>query len=215
MKLAAALLLLLPALASSAQDSATPRLHTLFSQPGDTITGGFFTLTALDLHLLGQDGFLLGGRAGVTVGHRWSIGLAGYGLCNPPRNNAYNEYREQHNLAVPDGLGFRLGYGGLFIERTILDHSLVHLTIPVTFGGGGASYGHLAEGVRYRRLERTDAQVFFFVEPALELEVNVLQALRLGVGAAFLYTSAISLPATPADLLDRPMLRVSLKAGQF
>lgn len=210
------LLLLFPlALHSTAQSGDERTVRTLFTDPADTVTGGYFAITGKSFRTLGQDAFLLGGRLGLVIGHRLSIGLAGYGMCSPLKNTAYNDYRLQHELNLPDGMALRMGYGGLFVEPTFFDRSVVHFSIPITFGAGGAAYGYRTQSGRYSSVVHTDAQTFFFVEPAVDVEVNILRGLRLGLGASYLYTSDIDLPATGADVFRQPMFQVTLKMGEF
>lgn len=190
-------------------------MHTLFNGPLDSITGGYISITGSAFQALGQDAFVLGGRLGLTMGHRLTIGLAGYGLCNALQNGAYELYRLDHEQSAPDGLALRMGYGGIFVEPTFFNRSVVHFSVPITVGAGGVAYGYPTEGTRYGRITHTDSQVFYFVEPAVDVEVNVLRQVRLGVGGSYLYTSNIRLPATSQDALRQAMFNVTLKVGGF
>ncbi len=207
------LLLIIPASMASAQSGQ--RARTLFNAPADSITGGYMAFSSSGTTLFGEQAIFLGGRIGVGVGHRIAFGLAGHGLANPQRNPYYNTYRAEAGGNVPDDLAFRTGYGGLFVEPILADHRVLHVSFPITVGAGSAAYGYRTSSGRYYQTIRTDAQAFFFVEPSVEVELNILQALRLSLGGAYLYTSDIDLPATDPDVLRRFMLRVTLKAGQF
>lgn len=207
--------ILLCALPMRAQSDAPRSTRTLFSNPADSITGGYFALSGGGTTLFGENAAFYGMRMGLGVGHRIAFGLAAQGLANPFRNGFYNTYRAENDRSVPDDLAFRAGYGGIFVEPIIGDHRLVHVSFPITIGAGGAGYGYRTNNGRYSRTVRTDAQAFFFVEPSVEVELNVLPNVRLAVGGAYLLTTDIDLPATDKDILRRPMLRVTLKAGQF
>lgn len=189
--------------------------RTLFNNPADSITGGYFAFSGGGTTLFGENAVFYGARLGLNIGHRIAFGLAGHGLANPLRNDLYDIYRVQNERPVPDDLAFRAGYGGFFVEPILGDHRLVHVSFPITFGAGGAGYGYRTTDGRYSRIMRTDAQAFFFVEPSVEVELNILANVRLAVGGAFLLTTDIDLPATDPDILRRPMLRLTLKAGQF
>lgn len=208
------LLLFASASLAHAQRNDQP-MHTLFSAPADSITGGYVSMTGRAFTAMKQDAFLLGGRVGMTVGHRLTFGLAGYGLCGSLRNAAYNEYRIDNGRSAPDGLALRMGYGGLFVEPTIFPRSVVHFSVPVTVGAGGVAYGYPVQDGRYSHTAHTDSQVFYFVEPAVDAEVNVLRNVRLCVGASYFYTSNIRLPRTDQGALRRPMFNVTLKVGTF
>ncbi|MCC6839095.1 MAG: hypothetical protein IT230_02950 [Flavobacteriales bacterium] len=209
------LIILACAMPLRAQSAAPRTTRTLFNNPADSITGGYFAFSGGGTTLFGENAVFYGGRLGLGIGHRIAFGLAGYGLANPLRNAFYDTYRAENDRPVPDDLAFRAGYGGLFVEPIIGDHRLVHVSFPITIGAGGAGYGYRTNDGRYSRIVRTDAQAFFFVEPSVEVELNIVPNVRLAVGGAYLLTTDLDIPATDADILRRPMLRVSLKAGQF
>lgn len=216
MKILYTLLLLSIALPTMAQTDADREVHSLFGALAERSVGGYIAVGGKTFQALGADGFLLGGRAGVVFDHRLTLGLAGYGLCTPLANRAYNDRRADNGLSVPDGLALRMGYGGLFIEPVFFDASVVHFSLPITFGVGGVSYGYPpGDGGMYPRVIRTDAQAFFFVEPGVEMEVNILTHVRLGLGAAYFHTTDIDLPATDSDVLRRAMLQFTVKVGEF
>jgi hypothetical protein len=205
--------LLMSAGPALAQDRTLAQV--LFKQPADTITGGYFGLTGMTGSLWGRDAFFIGARGGVTIGHRLTLGLAGTWLASGIRNRAYEVHREQNGHTQRDGLRFNAGYGGLFIEPTLFTNSVVHLTVPVTFGAGGASYSYQKDDSQNMQRVRPDAHTFYFVQPAVEVEVNVVRNLRIGAGASYLYTTDILLPATAKDVLRQPMFQLTMKVGEF
>lgn len=205
--------LLLTTGALHAQDRTLVR--SIFTAPGDTITGGYIAISGNAGNVMGNDAFLLGTRGGVTVGGWITFGLMGNWLTTGVRNTAYERYREDQGHAPQDGLRFNAGYGGLLIEPVIFNRSMVHLAFPIAFGAGGASYSYLRDNTQTFRRIRPDAVTFYFVQPAAELEVNIIDNLRIGVGASYLYTSDIVLPETGRDILRQPMFQFTLKVGQF
>ena len=52
-------------------------------------------------------------------------------------------------------------------------------------------------------------------EPGIELELNVIRLVRLGIGASYRYTSDLDMPATPKDALHGINAGVSIKVGCF
>ena len=49
----------------------------------------------------------------------------------------------------------------------------------------------------------------------VELELNLIPLVRLGVGASYRYTSDITLPGTPSDALRGINAGVTIKVGKF
>ncbi len=50
---------------------------------------------------------------------------------------------------------------------------------------------------------------------SIELELNVIRLVRLGIGASYRYTSDLDLPETPKDALHGINAGVSIKVGCF
>ncbi len=205
--------MLLTATSLHAQDRTLAR--SIFTAPGDTVSGGYIALSGNAGQVLGRDAFLMGMRGGVTIGHWITFGLMGNWLTTGLRNPGYEAYRADAGHAPQDGLRFNAGYGGLLIEPVAFHRSMVHLAFPLAFGAGGASYSYLRDNTQTFRRIRPDAVTFYFVQPGVELELNIVQHLRLGIGASYLYTSEIDLPATSRDVLRQPLVNVTLKVGQF
>ena len=60
-----------------------------------------------------------------------------------------------------------------------------------------------------------DFQAFFVLEPGIDLEINLVKLVKLGLGASYRYTSDVPLPATSKDALHGFNASMSIKVGVF
>lgn len=204
-------------LTSSAQTPDEQPMRTLIGGSGKLHQGGWGAPTTHYTRVMDKDALLVGLRGGWLINHRVTIGLAGQGLVTPIANPSYDAHLMESNGAVQPKSTFYMGYGGLLIEPVIAWSSPVHVSLPLIIGAGGCGYGYKS-GDQEQVHEfnyRTDMQAFFVVEPGVELEMNLIPLVRLGVGASYRYTTDIDLPATPSDALRGLNAGVSIKIGRF
>ncbi len=159
--------------------------------------GPFMQFTALD----GEFAHLMGGGGAILVGD-FFFGGYGLGLTNTiyvdPTKDP--DYINEDQLNVSHG-GFWLGYS-LFGDRAI------HVTFSSLIGWGqisvGRDYGdYIQDGI-------------FTVSPTMEVELNLTQFFRLGVGASYnLYTFVNNIPGYTASDFSAPGGFLSFKFGWF
>ena len=216
LSLIAGMLLALPTIAQNNDDAP---MRTLLGGDKKLHHGGWGAVTTHHTRLLDKDALLVGARGGWLIDHRVTIGFAGHGLVTPVGNPAYDAHLIDQGEVLRRKSSLHMGYGGLFIEPVIAYRSPVHISLPLIIGAGGAAYS------QHRRLpndfdpfaenDPADAQAFFVVEPGIELEINVLPLLRVGVGASYRYTSDGDLPGTAKDALHGINAGFSVKVGRF
>src|SRR5690606_23075696 len=169
--------------------------------------------------ILDQDALLVGARGAWIIDHRLSIGIAGHGLVTAVPNAAYDAHLIEQGEVPLRRSSMYMGYGGLLIEPVVAYRSPVHITLPVIVGAGGVTYGYsscLPEDFDpLTHEDRYDAQAFFVVEPGIELEMNIIPLLRVGIGASYRYTTDLNLPATPKDALRGINVGITVKVGAF
>lgn len=200
-----------------AQSGDTADIHTLFGSGHDIDNGGWGAPTVAYTRILDHDALLVGGRGGWLIDHRLTLGLAGYGLVNDVLNADYDAHLVAQGTVPRKASRFRTGYGGLLIEPIIAHRKAVHLTLPIIIGAGGCgyeTYTHLPTDFDPSTWE-DDVQAFFVLEPGVELELNVVRLVRLGIGVSYRYTSDIDLPGTPKDALRGINAGLSVKVGRF
>ena len=198
-----------------AQDSTS--IRTLLGGNDKIAHGGWGAPTAHHTRIMDQDALLVGGRGGWLIDHRVTIGLAAHGLTTRVYNEAYDAYIFENGGSPLRKSILNMGYGGLLIEPIIGYQSPVHVSFPIIVGAGGIGYQYFSDLPHEpNHLTYDDhAQAFFVVEPGIELEMNNIPLVRLGLGASYRYTSAIELPETPKDALHGLNAGVSIKIGKF
>ncbi|MFT3885801.1 MAG: hypothetical protein QM724_10320 [Flavobacteriales bacterium] len=212
--LAAASFLLAPIQAQRADSTG---IRTLFGSEHRMQNGGWGGPTAAYTRIMDHDALLVGLRGGWLIDHRLTIGLAGYGLVTDVPNTAYDAYLIRQGRMPRKTSQFRTGYGGLLIEPIIAHRSAVHVSLPIIIGAGGCAYEtwtplpHDFDPATWS----DDAQAFFVIEPGVDLEVNLVRMVRLGIGASYRYTSDITLPGTPKDAMRGFNAALTIKVGRF
>ena len=53
------------------------------------------------------------------------------------------------------------------------------------------------------------------LEPGIDLEVNLVKLVKLGLGASYRYTSDVTLPGTPKNAMEGVNASLSIKVGVF
>jgi hypothetical protein len=166
--------------------------------------------------VLSSDVLHIGFSGAVVINHRIGLGVMGTGSTGPIKNDAYRSFLEENGQTNDlSGLELRYGYWGVLVEPILWHRSAVHVTVPVVIGMGSAAYSFPPPNSNGYQRNRTDGQAFFAFEPGLEVEVSVVNALRIGFGGSYLYTSDITLPETPVDVLRTPMARMTIKVGEW
>jgi hypothetical protein len=196
-----------------AQDEERPR--TLLGD-SNKVTGAYMSISGRYTSVLNSEVLHIGFAGAVVIDHRVGIGIMGTWSTGPIKNDAYRQYLEDNGQANDlSGLELRYGYWGVIVEPVLWHRRAVHLTLPLNIGLGSASYSFPPPGSDGYQRNRTDGQAFFAFEPGLEVELSIVDALRIGFGGSYLYTSDITLPETPADALRTPMARMTIKLGEW
>ena len=192
-------------------------MHTLFGSDHELENGGWGAPTAAYTRIMDQDAMLVGVRGGWLIDHRLTLGFAGYGLVTDVPNADYDAYLIESGQTPRFASQFRTGYGGLLIEPIIAYKSPVHVSLPIIIGAGGCGYETFTplpsdfDPITYK----DDVQAYFVIEPGVDLELNIVKMVRLGVGASYRYTTDITLPGTPKDAMQGFNAAVSIKIGRF
>ncbi len=203
---------------ANAQDSyQNDEVRTVFSK--NKSNGGYGALTVSYSNIGGYDAIVTGGRGAFIFDHSLAIGLGGYGFANNLNYDYYHGGNEKH-------LSLAGGYGGFLIEPIIAGKSPVHLSFPVLIGAGGVA---LVDMYNYDYWDQQFPQyeyahdVFFVIEPAVELEFNLARFFRMAATASYRHTSNIDLKRsdlelssqTKADALRGFNFGLTFKFGKF
>jgi hypothetical protein len=175
-------------------------------------TGVYYGINAKTSIISGKYIADFGMNMAFIVNNNITFGIQGNGFWQQPQ---YDQ-RLNKNFNI-QGL-----YGGLFIEPIIFPFYAFHFTIPVYFGGGVIDFCEVGNNILNNSDYYTyDEDVFVFVEPGIEIELNVIEKLRISLGAHYKYTSDISLADNingiifPPTVLSNVNFGLTLKYGSF
>lgn len=185
-------------------------ISTIFGDKDGTIHhGGWGGLTFGYTNINEKDTYLMGARGGWLIDHHLTIGLAGYGFIS------------DKTFYIPEAVAdasLAGGYGGLFLEANIAPFYPVHVTVPLIIGAGGIAYADQKwwEGHEYDDpASSIDSDAYFVLEPGLEIEINLIQFMRLGIGGSYRYTSQVSMVNSSGSMLHGWNGYFNLKFGWF
>lgn len=187
---------------SFAQETAEQ--ETLFNKKIDAKNIGFMVSPSVSFtQVAGASAAFYQIRAGVVLWDKLTIG--GFYA------NTFDELRPASLLVDFPNANLDVYAAGGFIEYTILSGKLFHLTIPVAIGSLEM------EGDDYDRLNDVDGERrTFYVEPAVQAEVNLHKYARLhaGLGYRLIGNSSNSAAFIP-EAENAVTFQVGLKLGMF
>jgi hypothetical protein len=119
----------------------------------------------------------------------------------------------------PEGKNYGIllgGYGGWLLEPVIWSNKIIHLTIPVSIGAGWLGYIEDWENNDYYYSgELYDQDVFWYIEPSLNAEINISRYFRVNAGVSKRFSQDLNLYNTPSDAFDKLNYTIVLKFGGF
>lgn len=192
-------------------------IQTIFSDQNLKFSGGFIAPEIKYGPIYDNNGFFVGGRMGAIFNDRFSVGLGGYGLT--AKSSFYHDF----DGAGPEpirNVRIGMGYGGLALEYAFFSKKAIHFTVPVLVGAGGFVFYEGTDDFwdEFNEYESTAA---FFLEPGVNLELNLFKHFRFNVGASYRLVQGTSLDnnglgavVSDADLSDF-VFNASLKFGFF
>ena len=158
--------------------------------------------------IAGKDAILINFKGAWIINHNIALGFSG--------STFFNNLDKSANMQDVYLAG---GYGGFYFEPIILSKSPVHLTLPVLIGGGGVSTipGNWDSNSNFYPY---DYDIFFVIEPGVELELNMVKFFRIGLGASYRFTNGVLLDygtgnEVPKDALDGFNFYINFKFGKF
>ena len=159
-----------------------------------------------------QEALLAHFKAAWLIDHNFGIGVAGSSFIN--------------NLDKAIGTGdyyLTGGYGGLYLEKIVFPKLPVHVSFPVLLGAGGIAvlpntfWYDINYDVNYATNEY---DVFFVVEPGVELEFNLVKFFRISMGASYRFTNGVVLNSPNEQLINMGAMdgltyNINFKFGKF
>jgi hypothetical protein len=170
--------------------------------------GGFGAVSFRASEFNDKDIIMVGFRGGWIINRAMAIGFEGHGIIP----TAEYENIDPNNSLNSRSVG---GYGGMFIEPIILSNKVVHVTFPVSGGGGWLGYIVDWEQTNFYENDLIDDDVFWYVEPGAAIELNVARNFRINMGASYRFTKDLDLMSTPSSGFDAWNYFLTLKFGSF
>lgn len=206
-------LVLASAITFAQDDYYNDEVQTIFSKRKSN--GGYGAFTMGYSQIDGRDALVTGARGAFIFDHAFAIGIGGYGFVNNLDYNSFHHQNPENEFMLAGG------YGGIFIEPIIAGTKPVHLSFPILIGMGGVAlvddyeWGWDWDVDPYHPGYEYDHDLFFVVEPAVELEFNLARFFRTALYASYRFTSDITLLETNEDVLSGFNLGVTFKFGKF
>ena len=149
-----------------------------------------------------QLGVLVGGRVAWIANHHLALGVGGYGLTSDIKTDYFG----------PDStVMLDFGYGGLEIEYIFYPHHLLHFTVYSLIGAGGADFYSRDEDFQLD----WNGDVFFIVEPGINLELNIRDGMRLNFGYSYRFVSDLKMEGVENKDLRDVAAVLTLRLGKF
>lgn len=192
-------------------DDDDDQIRTIFSSGRSN--GGYGALSLSYTQLEGKDALMVGARGAWIIDHSFAIGLGGHGFINDLDHHDWMD-----NGWLDDAFNDNLagGYGGIYLEPIIGPRLPVHLSFPILLGAGGiarvASEDYWNNQWIY---DDRHEDVFFVLEPSVELEFNVTRYMRLAGTLGYRFTSKIEMENTDPDVMEGLSVGLIMKFGKF
>lgn len=154
--------------------------------------------------ILGNRNAFVSTKAGIIFNDKWIIGASGgQTILETPRFNP--------DLGMLEEL--EMTQAGIFMEYRLFPNSLVHLSIPLNMGVlqtesdsyNAGPWGLYDEGEEYTN---------FYLEPGINIELNVSRFIRLQIGASYRFNDAMIAPTNSnLKINHHPMFNAGITFG--
>lgn len=156
--------------------------------------------------VLGESVFFSNVKGGFVFNEKWVVGVnVGQSLHEIPRYNDLTMTTE--NLEFTQG--------GLYLEYRLFPHKLVHVSIPISVGvlqteseqDNFSPWGNYEDDREYTN---------FYLEPGLNIELNVSKFIKFQVGASYRFNDAMIAPQSFNSNLKinhHPMFNAGITLG--
>ncbi len=177
-------------------------METLLPSPKINFLGVYLLPEYQYGYLAGQFTSMGGGSLMLTLNKQIGVGVSGY-MAFP--NYTPTQISTDHSLQL------RTQFGGGRIEYTLNPNSKIHVSFPLTIGGGRASIdsaGQRGHDPYYHNHSygMGNGLSFFFVQPGVNVEANVLKFVKIFAGASYRIVSGGESHNQNGSTFDSPTL---------
>ena len=142
------------------------QMQTLFGF--DSKITGYGSLDTKFTRLNDKDAVIVGGHGGVIFNSYFYFGLGAYGLVTT------NQFP---GSSPEESLDMQMGYTGLMMGFNVMPKKVIHFSVPLFLGVGNLELEHNDIFV--------ENSAFLLFEPGVQLEVNVVQFMKIGLGVGY------------------------------
>lgn len=178
-------------------------------------SGGFGALSFRSTSFRNETMVLAGIRGGWIINRTLGIGIEGHGIIPTAK---YSGIDPDPNDAFDPGDVVALGgYGGMFLELIFFSNEVIHVTFPVSGGAGWMGYhtDYDQGNLTISGSQLIDDDIFWYVEPGADIEINLSRSFRLAMGVSKRFTQDLELANTNTDAFSKMNYFVTLKVGGF
>ncbi len=172
-------------------------------------SGGFGALSFRSTEFRDETMVLAGVRGGWIINRTLGIGVEGHGIIPTAKFSDID----------PNGDVIALGgYGGMFLELIFFSNTVVHITFPTSAGAGWLGYNDDWENDNADPNAPNgiiDEDVFWYIEPGANLELNISRSFRMDFGISKRFTQDLELVNTDTKGFESLNYYVTLKVGSF
>lgn len=175
--------------------------------------GAYLGLNSKLTEINDQNALMTGIEGTFVINHSLNIGVEGYGLATTVRSNSMNLEGNRRFIGT--------GYGGLKLEPVLWSEKVIHLTLPVSFGAGGISEFE-KDYTEFENFEdhdwdidKNDFDMFLYIEPGINAEVNLFRMLRLAGGVSYRFTDGLEITGLDSNSMSGYNINLSLRFGWF
>ena len=177
---------------------------------GDNHIGAFIGFDFKTSSFLDDQIIMSGMRLGIISNRSFAIGVEGYGVIPTTQ---FDQIDPLQNVVLTGG------YGGLFVEPILFSNQALHFSFPVSGGAGWLEYLDSSDlwdyNYDYDGHQPVDQDVFLYVEPRAQVELNVSKNFRLDFGVGKRFVSALDLQNTRTNAFSKMNYYFGLKLGRF
>lgn len=175
-------------------------------------SGGFGAITFRTTDFRDEAMVMAGFRGGWIINRTLGIGVEGHGIIPTAKYDDVVSYDDAIALG---------GYGGMFLELIFFSNQVVHVTFPVSGGAGWLGFHEDWDNDDPTIVQSDtgdqiiDDDVFWYVEPGANVEVNVSRNFRLAFGVSQRFTQDLDLMNTDQNDFENLNYYLTLKIGSF
>jgi hypothetical protein len=182
---------------------------------GAKLTGWWVDFNNSYSQLNGQNAHLPGISGGVIMNHNFKIGFIGKSLT------CHETYLKYDNI-FDEPVYLVGGHGALYFEASPIDNKVVHISLPLIIGGGGAEY--ISQDM-YPEIEdegeidycrkHMSSSPYWIAEPGANIEINVTGFMRLYAGYSYRWMMGLNLANTESNALNGHNFNFGVRFGKL